>query len=323
MAEKLTAAYLRISTDKKQKVDSQLADIKDYCANHGIEATYYVDEGFSGSNTDRPEFKRLQEDVFKGRVETIIVSRIDRISRKASDGIKIFDNWLADEIKVISVNEAISFEGPTGDLTRKLLQILAEWDSAVRRERALQGIAVAKEKNPEKYSGRKTGAYTVDSDKILKLRAKRFSIASIASTLDVGKSTVVNHIDRNAAKDVEEALVTMGEQNNLIGSFNLTYDFHDGLTGTYAMKGTDPEIMPKSLLSGLMKASKKWYPIYWNEDQELYQKLMTRLAYQWYENIWSSFNIDNDDMDSINPDDVMARVQGYVTELERWNREKQ
>ena len=96
--------------------------------------------------------------------------------------MRIFDEWLEKDIPVVSVNESLSFEGPTGKLTRQLLQILSEWDQSVRRESALKGIAIAKEKNPEKYSGRKTGAYTIDVEKIHHLRAMNFSIESIAKT---------------------------------------------------------------------------------------------------------------------------------------------
>ena len=122
MSNKIIAAYIRISTDKKQKVDSQVADIEEYCENHSLEPKFYIDEGFTGNNVDRPAFLRLQEDVFKGRVSTIIVSRLDRISRKAGDGINIFEGWLEKDINVISVNESMSFEGAAGKLTRQLLQ---------------------------------------------------------------------------------------------------------------------------------------------------------------------------------------------------------
>ena len=156
----------------------------------------------------------------------------------------------------------------------------------VYKKLAEKGIARTRAKSPEKYSGRKTGSYTVDGDKILELRAKRFSIASIASTLNVGKSTVVNHIDRNAAKNIERALTTMGEQNNLIGSFNLTYDFHDGLSATYKVKGfkSKPSIISHAALKFLMKVSKELYVNHYDLDKALYEKLMIKKVYDWYTN---------------------------------------
>ena len=184
---KITGAYVRISTDKKQKIDSQVDDIKEYCNNHGIDAEYYVDEGFTGNNTDRPEFNRLQEDVFKGRVNRIIVSRVNRISRRASEGIRIFDEWLEKDIEIISVKESLNFSGPTGKLTRRLLQIISEWDQEVRREAALKGIKVSREKNPEKYSGRKVGAYSVETAKIMKLKGSGYTLDEISETLKIAK----------------------------------------------------------------------------------------------------------------------------------------
>tara|TARA_R110000824_G_scaffold175049_1_gene353339 strand:+ start:51 stop:704 length:654 start_codon:yes stop_codon:yes gene_type:complete len=151
---------------------------------------------------------------------------------------------------------------------------------------AKKGIARARAKNPEKYSGRKTGTYTVNSDKILKLRAKRFSISFIASALNVGKSTVVNHIDRNTAKNIGKALTTMGKQNNLVGSFNFKYDFHNGLSATYKVKGfkSKPSIIPRAALKCLMTASKELYVNHYDLDKALYEELMIKKVYDWYTN---------------------------------------
>ena len=311
MSDKKTAAYIRISTDKKQKIDSQLADVEEYCSNHGIEATFYVDEGFTGNDTERPEFQRLQEDVFKGRINKIIISRLNRISRKAADGMKIFEDWLDKDIEVISVNESMSFEGATGKLTRQLLQILSEWDQSVRRESALKGIAIAKEKHPEKYAGRKMGAYSVDGDKILELRAKRFSMAKIADMLKVSENTVQNHVDRNAVNDIEEALERMVKQKDMLGKFELKLSFHDGLTGNYSFNGVD-NVIPSPTLKGLMKSSKKWFAIHADDNLDHYKKLMTELVSLWDDN-WFSFHLSEEDVEDINPNDLMKEAEMNVS----------
>ena len=313
MSNKIIAAYIRISTDKKQKVDSQVADIEEYCENHSLEPKFYIDEGFTGNNVDRLAFLRLQEDVFKGRVSTIIVSRLDRISRKAGDGINIFEGWLEKDINVISVNESMSFEGAAGKLTRQLLQILSEWDSSQRRERALKGIQVAREKHPEKFSGRKTGAYSIDVEKIHKLRAMNFSIESIAKTLNVGKTSVQNHIDRKAAFDVTTALNVMAKKSDLTGVFNIEYDFNTGLSGTFTVKGLKPEEIPNRFLSDMMKASKKWYAKYYHNNRELYESALTELASVWYEEVWSSFNYDESEPEEISLGTLMKEAVSKVS----------
>jgi len=313
MSDKIIAAYVRISTDKRQKTDTQIADIEEYCTNHGITPKFYIDEGFTGNNTDRPQFKKLQDDVFKGRISKIIISRLNRLSRKAADGMKIFDEWLEKDIPVVSVNESLSFEGPTGRLTRQLLQILSEWDQATRREATLKGIAIAKEKNPEKYSGRKTGAYTIDVQKIHHLRAMNFSIESIAKTLNVGKTSVQNHVDRKAATDVSTALNVMAKRSELTGTFNVELDFNKGLTGTFNVKGLDPEVIPPKFLSDMLKASKKWYTKYYHNNKELYESALVELADLWYEDVWSSFNYDESELEEVNLGTLMKDAVSKVS----------
>ena len=299
------AGYVRRSLDENDTTDSQTSNIKEYCRNESIKADFYIDEDLSNKSAEK--FHKLQEDVLSGKIGTIIVSQLDRISPKASEGLKIIDDWLEKKITIISVNENLQFEGKKGELARKILKAFTKWNQSSRRERAIKSIKIAKEKNPEKFKGRKTGAYAVDGDKILELRSKNTSFVKIAQTLMIGKTTVQNHIERKAALDVESALSLMVKQNNLAGDFKLNFDFKNGLNGTFEATGVNEIKIPKFALSILMKASKKWYALHFDKDKEHYKKLMTKITFLWYDH--DSF----EDLNKVNPIDLIREAEAKVT----------
>ena len=83
-----TASYLRLSREDGDKLESdsitnQRELIREYVTGHeGLSlVNEYVDDGYSGSNYDRPSFKRLLEDVNAGKVNCIIVKDLSRLGR--------------------------------------------------------------------------------------------------------------------------------------------------------------------------------------------------------------------------------------------------
>ena len=77
--EQWTACYCRLSCDDDLEGDSnsirnQKMLLKQYADEHRLRnVKFYVDDGYSGSNFDRPDFKRMIDDVDNGRVSTVIV----------------------------------------------------------------------------------------------------------------------------------------------------------------------------------------------------------------------------------------------------------
>src|SRR3954451_14284094 len=112
---KTTACYVRCSTSE-QNPASQKREIQNWLDRKGItNVTWYVDAK-TGDNLDRPAFKRLQSAVFHGDVGTIIVYRLDRISRTLLDGITVLCGWCKSGIRVVSTSQDIDFRGDTGQM---------------------------------------------------------------------------------------------------------------------------------------------------------------------------------------------------------------
>ena len=84
------AAYVRVST-KHQKTDSQEQEIRTWLGNNGYDLSqveWYRDKE-SGKTLKRPEFDRLQADIFDGRIESVICWKLDRLSRRLRDGVNL------------------------------------------------------------------------------------------------------------------------------------------------------------------------------------------------------------------------------------------
>lgn len=85
--ENITALYLRLSRDDELQGDSnsiqnQRKMLTKYAKEHGFTNTEeYADDGFSGTNFNRPSFQRMITDVENGRVKTIIVKDMSRFGR--------------------------------------------------------------------------------------------------------------------------------------------------------------------------------------------------------------------------------------------------
>ncbi len=83
----IAGGYLRLSDDDAQdgtsvSIETQSKIVKDYCLKHGfLLYDTYPDDGYTGTNFNRPNFKRLMEDAESGKINTIIVKDLSRFGR--------------------------------------------------------------------------------------------------------------------------------------------------------------------------------------------------------------------------------------------------
>src|SRR5271165_272890 len=187
----MNCVYIRISTVGQNEA-GQRAEIDKWLAGNGIaDATYYVDKD-TGDNLDRPEFIRLQSDIFAGQVKTVIVWKLDRLSRRLRDGIDKLCDWLGKGVRLVSVTQQLDFAGPAGKMIASVLFAVAEMEQQTRRERQAAGIAVAKRNGV--YQGRKAGSLKADAARALALRSKGLNDTEIATALGVARRTVQRYL---------------------------------------------------------------------------------------------------------------------------------
>ena len=150
----MIACYCRVSS-ARQKTDSQKAEIGRWLAGSGIDPSsveWYEDKE-SGQDLKRPAFDRLGKAIFAGTVKTVVVWKLDRISRRQRDGVNLLADWCERGVRVVVVTQQIDLSGSVGRMVASVLFGLAEIESEYRRERQAAGVAVAQERGV--YRGRK------------------------------------------------------------------------------------------------------------------------------------------------------------------------
>ena len=88
----------------------------------------YVDNGFSGGNTEREGFREMMRQIERGNIRKIIVYRLDRISRSLSDFVSILDTLKRCGVQFVSSQESFDTSTPYGEMIVKILMVFAEFE---------------------------------------------------------------------------------------------------------------------------------------------------------------------------------------------------
>ncbi|MDV9850653.1 recombinase family protein [Clostridioides difficile] len=111
------AIYSRKSrfTGKGDSIENQIQLCIDYAKSIGIkDFLIYEDEGFSGSNIDRPQFKKMMQDAKDKKFNYLVCYRLDRISRNVSDFSTLIEKLNELNISFISIKEQFDTSTPMG-----------------------------------------------------------------------------------------------------------------------------------------------------------------------------------------------------------------
>jgi site-specific DNA recombinase len=158
MAEKIMrcAVYTRKSTEdgleqEFNSLDAQYEACAAYAASQRHEGwtlvkDRYDDGGFSGGNMDRPSLKRLLADVEAGKVNVILLYKIDRLTRSLTDFAKIVEVLDRAGASFVSITQSFNTTTSMGRLTLNMLLSFAQFEREVTGERIRDKIAASKKK---------------------------------------------------------------------------------------------------------------------------------------------------------------------------------
>ena len=147
-----------------------------------------------------------------------------------------------------------------------------------------KGIEKTKEKHPEKYSGRKTGAYTVNASAILDLRSQKYSYDIIAKKLKIGKSTVQNHCRQKIVDDLNKFSNKIAKKIQLNGEFDFQFSFNNAEAfGFFKLNGGRIKI-GKTSTNKILKKISALYKNYNSPNNDEYDKLATEFIEGWIYN---------------------------------------
>lgn len=155
------ALYCRVSTDEQAREGLSLAAqeerLRAFCASQGWSAAEppYVDDGWSGTNVERPALQRLLADVASKRVDLVVVYKLDRLSRRQADVLYLLDEAFPGAgVGFRSATENIDTTTSFGRAMVGILAVFAQLERDAIVERTVMG------KNQAARQGGIMGGYT-------------------------------------------------------------------------------------------------------------------------------------------------------------------
>lgn len=151
------ACYVRVSTENQLEnysIEEQTSRLKAYCKAKDIHiVNFYIDGGYSGGNMNRPALQQLLLDIEHSSIDTVIVYKLDRLSRSQKDTLMLIeDKFLVHHVDFISVNENFDTSTPLGRAMIGILSVFAQLEKDQITERFTMG-RIGRAKNGYYHGG--------------------------------------------------------------------------------------------------------------------------------------------------------------------------
>ncbi|MEH6940809.1 recombinase family protein [Bacillus sp. JJ722] len=137
------ALYIRVSTQdqvENYSIESQQERLEAYCkAKNWLIYDTYIDGGFSGSTTDRPDLQRMLRDMKE--FDAVVVYKLDRLSRSQKDTLELIeDHFLKNNVDFVSITETLDTTTPFGKAMIGILSVFAQLERETIAERMKMGL---------------------------------------------------------------------------------------------------------------------------------------------------------------------------------------
>ena len=188
------ACYIRVSTlDQEKGAQSQEKALQDYVANHGMQNVKWYRDRVSGATLSRPAFQELQDNIFKGEIDTVVCWKLDRLSRSMRDGINVLADWCDRGVRVVSITQGLDFNGAVGKMIAGVLLAVAEMERENIRENIRRGQQAARARGV-RWGGSQKGRLVKVTEQqvsaIVRMKAAGDRPSNIAAATGVNRSTV-------------------------------------------------------------------------------------------------------------------------------------
>jgi DNA invertase Pin-like site-specific DNA recombinase len=140
--------------------------------------TVYEDGGYSGGNIERPALKRLLADVGAGRIDSIVVYKLDRFTRSIRDFAQLMTALEAQNVALVAVSQPFNSATPMGRLTLHMLMSFAQFERELASERTRDKIALSRQKG-EWTGGRPILGYDIVNSRLAVNQTEAAMVRSI------------------------------------------------------------------------------------------------------------------------------------------------
>ena len=107
---------------------------------------HYDDPAYSGGNLDRPALKKLLADIAVGKIDVVVVYKIDRLTRSLADFAKLVETFDARSISFVAVTQQFNTTTSMGRLTLNVLLSFAQFERELASERVRDKVAASRKK---------------------------------------------------------------------------------------------------------------------------------------------------------------------------------
>lgn len=139
------AIYARKSrfSVRSESVATQITLCREHCQRLFPEASFQIygaDEGYSGKNTDRPDFQRLVDDIKARKINAVCVYRLDRISRSVADFCELLDLFQRYQVSFVSLRENFDTSTPMGRAMVYISSVISQLERETLAERVKDAV---------------------------------------------------------------------------------------------------------------------------------------------------------------------------------------
>lgn len=272
---KKVAGYVRVSTqeqaDEGYSITEQQDRLKKYCEAQGWCLVHtYTDPGFSGAKLDRPALQQLLSDIPSGTFDTVLVFKLDRLSRSQKDTMYLIeDQFIKNNIDFCSVMESsLNTSTPLGKAMVGILSVFAQLERNNITERMTMG----------RIGRAKTGKYSGGS------------VAPFGYDYESGE-LVVNESEAVQVRIIYDLFLNGldGKEMTINGILRYLHDRYMIRGSQWAHPSTITRVLQNPVYCGMVKFSGKPYPgghvpivseSDWNKAQDKYQHYVTAFTQQ-------------------------------------------
>ena len=132
-----------MSTEQQVERDSlnnQQEQLRRFAELRGTEAKLYVDPGFSAKDQNRPAFQDLIRDIRAGVISTVVVTKLDRITRSLKDLVWLLDFFTEHGVEFVSISQQFDTSNPVGRFGLSLLGSVAQLERELTAERVAEDM---------------------------------------------------------------------------------------------------------------------------------------------------------------------------------------
>lgn len=141
------ALYARVSTDEQAKegysIGAQCKKLQQYAELNDWNGSLYVDDGYSAKDLKRPRVMQLFKDIEDKKINTVVVYKLDRLTRNVKNLYELMDLFDKNDCKLISLTESLDTSSASGRFFITMLGAMAQWERETIGERTFVGMKEA------------------------------------------------------------------------------------------------------------------------------------------------------------------------------------